>query len=344
VALHQYIQNLLLFGVRLQARRAAEPAPAPKALRPLIDSVQSARREFDQRAVSFGHRYRSGFWMIYLLSAFAVLCAVLPLALGWDSASHTAHRFSGVWAVVEVCVIVTVSAIYWRGHHSDWQGEWLSARTTAELTSYLPMIAPLLDFSGENPEPNWYLRIFDPGEHNQESDDVTTLCRNHEAEARRLLQGIWSDPEFPDEFARWSISVLDAQQCYHERVAARQHALLHRSHRVTIVLFILTAIAAMSHLVIHTLWLSLITTFFPALAASLHGAIAQSESYRLETSSERLAEDLRDATRRIAEASRAEALQVPRELKAAVEAAVALILEEHQDWQMLVRPHHLPLA
>ena len=32
------------------------------------------------------------------------------------------------------------------------------------------------------------------------------------------------------------------------------------------------------------------------------------------------------------------------ELKASVEAAISLMLEEHQDWHMLVRPHHLPLA
>jgi hypothetical protein len=31
-------------------------------------------------------------------------------------------------------------------------------------------------------------------------------------------------------------------------------------------------------------------------------------------------------------------------VKASIEDALALILEEHQDWQMLVRPHHLPLA
>ena len=31
-------------------------------------------------------------------------------------------------------------------------------------------------------------------------------------------------------------------------------------------------------------------------------------------------------------------------LKTAIEAAIALILEEHQDWHLLVRPHHLPLA
>src|SRR5438552_10171853 len=147
MALHQLIQRLLLLGIRFDA--APEPArrAAPQALAPLIDSLSKAYLEFDRRAVQYGHRYRSGFWMIYLLSALAVLCAVLPLALGWDSDSHAIHRYSGIGAVIEVAVIGVVSTIYWRGHRSDWQGEWLRARTTAELTSYLAMIAPLLDFS-----------------------------------------------------------------------------------------------------------------------------------------------------------------------------------------------------
>jgi hypothetical protein len=31
-------------------------------------------------------------------------------------------------------------------------------------------------------------------------------------------------------------------------------------------------------------------------------------------------------------------------VKASILEAIELILEEHQDWHMLVRPHHLPLA
>ncbi|HEY6453580.1 MAG TPA: hypothetical protein VIX87_13395 [Steroidobacteraceae bacterium] len=31
-------------------------------------------------------------------------------------------------------------------------------------------------------------------------------------------------------------------------------------------------------------------------------------------------------------------------LRTSIEAALALILEEHQDWHMLVRPHQMPLA
>jgi hypothetical protein len=31
-------------------------------------------------------------------------------------------------------------------------------------------------------------------------------------------------------------------------------------------------------------------------------------------------------------------------IKTSIQAAIALILEEHQDWHMLVRPHRLPLG
>jgi hypothetical protein len=345
VALHQVIQRLLLIGVRISRPPAPLPPRPPGRLLPLIESLAGAHREFDQRAIHFGHRYRSGFWAIYLLSAFAVLCAVLPLALGWDSARHAMHPYSGVWAAAEVIVIGTVSAIYWLGHRRDWQGQWLRARTTAELTWYLPLIAPLLDFSAPQAQANWYLRVLDPAQPLGEADDVAALCARHEALARQLLADAWSDPEFIASYAQWTIDILLDQKHYHACLALRQHALLHRVHRVTSGLFGLTALGALTHLLIHTLWLSLVTTFFPALGASLHGALAQSEAYRLGATSERLVVELQGAVDdiRTALAEPAQAVRV-QALKASVEAAVALIMEEHQDWHMLVRPHHLPLA
>lgn len=98
-------------------------------------------------------------------------------------------------------------------------------------------------------------------------------------------------------------------------------------------------------MLVHTLWLSLITTFFPALGASLHGALAQSEAYRLRVTSERLVEELQGAVDTIRAALTAQHGS-PRAvaIRASIEGALELILEEHQDWQMLVRPHHLPLA
>src|SRR5579859_756874 len=159
MAFHQLIQRVLLIGTRLNGAPPPALSSPPRRLLPLIEALAPVHLKFDARAVYFGHRYRSGFWAIYLLSAVAVLCAVLPLALGWDSPSHVFHPYAGVWAVGEVLIIGTVSAIYWLGHRRDWQGQWLSARTTAELTWYLPMVAPLLNFARPvepGAEPNWY--------------------------------------------------------------------------------------------------------------------------------------------------------------------------------------------
>jgi hypothetical protein len=331
---------LLLLGTHLKMPPSPpEPRPPPRLV-PLIESLAGAHRRFDARAIHFGHRYRSGFWAIYVLSAFAVFFAVMPLALGWVSPSHALHPFVGLWAIGEVTIILGVSAIYWNGVRRDWQGQWLRARTTAELTWYLPLLAPLLDFEQPHREPNWYLQILDPGQHLRGADEVAALCASHAALARSLLANAWNDPEFGTQYARWTIDILEGQRHYHLRVALRQHALLHRVHGLNSWLFGLTALGALIHLVLHTLWLSLLTTFFPSLGASLHGALAQSEAYRLGATSERLVVDLQGAIDRVKSAGSADRTA----LKASIEAAIALILEEHQDWHMLVRPHQLPLA
>jgi hypothetical protein len=95
------------------------------------------------------------------------------------------------------------------------------------------------------------------------------------------------------------------------------------------------------HLVVHAMWLSFVTIFFPALAASLHGALAQTEAYRQAAISRRLSADLARTMATIASYSPA---HEPEKVRAAIEAGLKLILDEHRDWHMLVRPHHLPLG
>jgi len=350
MALHQLIQRLLLVGVDLGSGQSPPVPPPPPALAPLIDSIAAAHRSYDERAIQYGHRYRSGYWAIYLLSAVAVIFAVLPLALGWDDSRHMLHPYVGLWAVAEVIVIGGVGAIYWLGHRRDWQGQWLHARTTAELTWYLPLVAPLVDFTRNDGNANWYLRVFDPGQHLRAAGEVEALCTRNELMTRDKLDGAWSDDAFIASYAAWAIAILESQRHYHQRVATRQHALLHRVHAVNIWLFGLTGLGALTHLVMHTLWLSLITTFFPALGASLHGALAQSEAYRLSVTSERLVGELHGAIKQIRASLTttrphgANPVADATAIKASIQAAIALILEEHQDWHMLVRPHRLPLG
>jgi hypothetical protein len=343
MTLHQGIQRVLLLGKRFDMLPPAPRPEPPQRLRTLVESITAAHRLCDERAVHYGHRYRSGFWAIYLLSAIAVLCAIVPLALGWDDRSHALHPFAGLWAIAEVAVIGTVSTIYWLGHRRDWQGEWLRQRTTAELAWYLPLLAPLVDFAHVPSQPNWYARVFDPDQHPHATDEIAAICARNEELARDCTANAWEDPSFVASYARWTIDILEGQRRYHHGVALKQHALLHRVHAITSGLFALTAVAALAHLLLHTLWLSLVTTFFPALGASLHGALAQSEAYRLSTTSERLVEDLKTTIERIA-ASLVQPTAQAAAVKVAIGDAIALILEEHEDWQMLVRPHRLPLA
>jgi hypothetical protein len=345
MSLHQAIQGVLLIGVRLKFPPLPPAASPPERLAPLIVALAPTHQKFDAQALHFGHRYRSGFWAIYMLSALAVLFGVIPLALGWDDPGHAMHPFVGIWAAAEVGVIGTVCAIYWMGHRRDWQGQWLSARTTAELTWYLPLVAPLMDFAAAETSANWYINVFDPGQHLRSGDDVTELCRKNAPLAQALLIDAWADPVFVSSYAQWTASILEGQTNYHHRIALKQHALMHRVHGINSGLFGLTAFGSLLHLMIHTVWLSIITMFFPALASSLHGALAQSESYRLGATSERLAVELQRAVIEIQAATSSENSEPQAEaVKNAIQAAIELILEEHQEWHMLVRPHHLPLA
>lgn len=348
MALHKTIQKILMSGVRLPSTPQPAMPQAPVALAPLIAASSPSHKAFNALAIEYGHRYRSAFWAIYLLSALAVLFAGLPLALGWDDEHNAFNHYSVIWVLAEVLVILLVGLIYWRGHQQDWQGQWLTARTKAELAWYLPMIAPLVNFDDIDVVPNWYAHLFHsahPKQHTPADADIQTLCTTLRGVAQSNLITAWSDPQFVTTYAQWTIDILEGQRHYHQHVARHQHALMHRVHTINTWLFSLTALAALAHLLIHSKVLTVMTTFFPALGASLHGALAQSEAYRLEATSLRLVAELEQAIVQIRQTAQAPDLPARAEaLRAAVRNAVAMILDEHKDWHMLVRPHHLPLG
>jgi hypothetical protein len=143
-------------------------------------------------------------------------------------------------------------------------------------------------------------------------------------------------------YARWTLDILDRQRRHHLDIVRTQRALLQRIHAINVGLFAMTFLAGILYVALHAVWLSLLATFFPALGASLYGALAQSEAYRLWTTSARLAEDLEIAAKRI------QAAAIPdgdtAMLKDEIETALTRILEEHQNWSLLIRPQRLPTA
>jgi hypothetical protein len=353
VPFYLIIQRILLLGVRLPPPApAAAAAPPPPALQEIATAMLPTFQGFNETAIRAGNRYRSAFWAIYLLSAAAVVCAVLPLALAWESDPRMQEMMGHVWGVAEVAVMAVVGVLVWSGRRKDWQGRWLAARTQAEMTWYLPLLAPLVAFDRAGEPDNWYARVFDGDDPFAAGGEVDALCKRVAPRAGALLAACWQDPAFVLAYGRWAAQVIEGQRRYHARLGARQRALLHRTHRINTWLFGLTAAGALAHLFLHATWLLLLTIFCPALGASLHGAMAQSEAYRLAVTSERLAVDLGNALRRIEQVcgigtapdAGAAAGVSPLALREAVTAAIALLLNEHQDWHMLVRPHHLPLA
>ena len=122
VALHQIIQKTSSSGAprSRRHRRRRTSRGAPVAIMPSIGPLDR-RSTGACPSASLSQRLL----VIYLLSAAAVLCAVLPLGLGWDDRRHALHPFVGVWAVLEVAIICAVALIYWLGHRRDWQGQWL---------------------------------------------------------------------------------------------------------------------------------------------------------------------------------------------------------------------------
>jgi hypothetical protein len=343
IALHVLVKRVLLAGSGVPKGSMGPSTPAPECLHWLIAACAPSHRSFNASAIRAGDRYRSAYWMIYLLSAFAALLATLPAALGWDLSSHSLHSYAGWWGMGEVLVIACVALVYWRGHRRDWQGQWLEARTHAELSWYLPLVAPLVDFGRAHPSDSWYARVFNPGQHVREASEIGALCAQLELPARTAQQTLWQDAAAVRSYGLWAIAQLRGQCQYHTRVVKEQHALQHRVHLISTALFTLTAAGAALHLLWHSMWMTMATVFFPALGAALHGALAQSEAYRLEQSSKRLALHLEQVIA-VVEQTLASAAPKADSVAEAVQGAVAVILDEHQDWHGAVRPHHIPLA
>jgi len=341
--LHQSVQALLLVGVRLHHGPAPDTEAPPAALQPLITALEAEHEACNARAIEFGHRYRSAFWALYLLSALAVFFAVLPDALGWTEEHHPLHRFAPLSGLAELAVVGVVAAVYVWGHRRDWQGQWLGARMQAELTGYLPLAATLQEPGADEASfaAQWFAGVAGGSEDSPQIDRVEALCREHAALAQRALPLMQQDAA---DWARWMRGVVASQQHYHERVAHRQHALQHRVHQINVALFGLTALGTAAHLFWHLSWLLLLATVFPALGAALHGALAQSEAYRLEMSSRRLAAELQALRAAIDVADCATPVAARQRLRVLGKKALDLILAEHHEWHQLVRPHRLPLG
>ena len=83
------------------------------------------------------------------------------------------------------------------------------------------------------------------------------------------------------ELGRYIRAVVEDQRHYHEANYHKLHETHKQLHRLSMVLFALTAAAILAHFVVHASALLICTAFFPALAAAIHGVATKLEIVRI---------------------------------------------------------------
>ncbi|MGJ7917753.1 hypothetical protein ACI48D_20025 [Massilia sp. LXY-6] len=253
----------------------------------------------DVRANIAAGRHRSRIWLLYLLSAFAVLAAVAG-ALHLGVAHHGWQSF--VWPGAEAAVLLAILALVRGAQTNRWHARWLGQRLMAEQLRNLALTRPFLGLS-----PFFAMAPFVP-----DARSGALMLQHVEA---WLLRRALIVAGLPNEDKHYDLHQVDqtalagslaeligdgkgGQIAHHRDKVHRMHALHHTMHNAARVLFGLSLLAVVYHLVAP--WfhgpeypsLLFATAFFPAFAAALHGIQTKLEIERIGSLSHRVESEL----------------------------------------------------
>lgn len=310
---HRHVRSVLLpRNIVIVAGPGVKPK-LPQRFAGLNAKLEETFKKHDDAATETSARYRSAVWMIYGLTALATASALLNVVYP--------HGEVPLWSMLEVAMIAAIFLLYSTARRRDWLEHWLEDRRHAELLRYLPLAESL----PEDPETRTSLPEF--GE--------------LRSEARASLAGAWQDDAFVAEAVPWLAHLLADQQAYHHKRYHEEEAIQHRVHKISSWLFVITGAAAVTHLWIHTEWLTLVTATLPAIGAALNGALAQLESQRLARMSSGLEQQLQTLGDRLQAASQAgDRLAI----QTIARDSLRLVMREHEEWRQTVEKREVPLA
>lgn len=281
------LRNLLLAGAGRTASGDGTVAAASEA----SDCRTVARQVFaraDGLATRYAGHYRGAFTLAYLLSAGAVFSAVAPIALGWANHDHALHRLEPLWTVIELATIVTIVALVAIGGRAEWHERWIRYRFLAELLRYQELLAPANVVTRYS--------VGEPVSSNRAKRTASALAGWPSWVLRRAVAvNAAAKPLVLTDargYLRDALALVASQAQYHHRRSHVEETFEHRLHRAGMTCFVLTFVACAAHLVVHSPWLTLVTTFLPALGAALAGIVVQSEAVRLAAASEAAAHRL----------------------------------------------------
>jgi len=295
----------------------------------------------DKLAVLYADRYRSAFLLTFLLAAFAVGMALVPVWARLASLPWVAVVCHGL----ELVAILSIIALILWGWRSRWHERWLEYRMIAEWVRHLRFVAPL---GGTHPLPpipaHW-----------------TSYGKPSASWMAWYVRALERDLGLPTAVVDMShlqtcldqlIAVLKGQVQFHRAGAERSGRLEDRLHGVGLALLLATLLACAIHfrasLRDRTELFGTLTFccgFFPALGAALAGIANQGEFRRIRKRSEAMRQQLEVSLKGIEDVAaklRAEpdspvapSRQYSPEVSASASDAAQLMVNEVLDWRVV---------
>jgi hypothetical protein len=305
----------------------------------------------DKRGDLFADAYRSGYVLTYLLSAIAVLVALLPMAAGLEGKAQT------ICVLIEFVMLLGILLLFVIGRTRRWHERWMEQRLLAELIRQLRVLIPL---GGGRPFPRtpthlgvygnlsqtwmyWHMRAIARGAgipNARVTHDYVLNCLSY---IDRIVGG-------PDE----------GQFKFHKDTETRSEHIAHRLHKTSAWLFGLTLFGIALHLLMELLgsaavpmgmkfeipehvrkgidhWLVLASAFLPAMAAALAAISNQGEFARVAKRSAAMADSCGRFTRQISVLRSGNArgvLKLSQVIPLAAEIAEVMV-DEVADWRVV---------
>lgn len=306
---------------------------------PVYGAFWDDYKVFDGLSNYYGNQYRGSFIFNYLMGAFAVLVALVPVGFAFEhNLGHVAHYYELLFTGVELIVILAILLIYQvganpHGHNTGrsflgirlnrrWHEKWIEYRLLAERFRYMEILYPI----GINP-------LIEGAARENDIDDWVNAYY-----AMRLKQ---VKTECTDDIAAYKarlLKVMEGQSSYHDDNAGRSERIHHRLHTFATWMFYGTLAACASHFIWHNPILTLAAGFLPAVAAAMHGILASGEFSKIAEVSERMHHQIANLMLRLKYTTDKD------EIRSIAMDFHNIVIGEALNWKSIFRAKNVPLA
>jgi len=132
--------------------------------------------------------------------------------------------------------------------------------------------------------------------------------------------------------------IMNGQMDYHKKNRGKMERIHHRLHIFASLLFVGTLLSCLAHFFFHQVMLTLLSGFMPALAAAMHGILANGEFKKTSNISERMAEQITVLIDRLSDRPS------DAEVRAVVEDFHSIVTDDVQGWKAIFADKNVPLA